>query len=575
MAQKIFISYRRQDSGANALGIGQYLEHELGRKNVFIDVDMRAGVKFPQVLEQRLAECKVMLVLIGADWLNARDHQGQRRLDDPDDWVRLEIAHALRRNITVIPVRVNGAELPARSTLPYDIQGLLDHQAASVTLAGFRNEMSGLVRDIRSISAPRPWRRIGAIGAAGVLLLLTMLGLSEDYGYSHVLERLRIILSSPAPKAETQNEIWSSSPGEWVLFAIDQQPVPYYFKPSSVKTFGDKVVYAVRFPFKASNTTAPGSTLSPGAYEDDSTVIDCKRSVSMLSERTIYNKSGEAISHYKRADPESLDLSVGEPIKPGTILSIAEHIFCDEQLRMPLTQQVETTKLSYLVPSANGDGDIFYGPTKKTADSAYQIETLFVVRLHDDHKFADLFSGQTVAGLPRVYRSLAERLQFNCADRRVQAPKIEYFDQESNLEYLAPLLSVPPVDVKDGSPFSFLLNVVCGDSVPNVAGKYEGTYSATYENGGQGEQQISIIVEQTASEVSVSFETAIRSIGNGAGKLVGTTIDSLSLQSTTPGCPGSYEASIKFTGNSASWSFTGQDCGGPMQGHGTAKRTKL
>src|ERR1700692_3671246 len=121
MPQKIFISYRREDTAASALGIGQYLEHEFGRKNVFIDVDMRAGVKFPVVLEQRLAECKVMIVLIGPDWLNALDEKGQRRLDNPDDWVRLEISHAPRRNITVIPVRVSGAELPLKVALPDDI----------------------------------------------------------------------------------------------------------------------------------------------------------------------------------------------------------------------------------------------------------------------------------------------------------------------------------------------------------------------------------------------------------------------------------------------------------------------
>src|ERR1700691_164515 len=114
MPRKIFISYRRQDAGANALGIGQYLEHAFGRKSVFIDVDMRAGVKFPEVLEKRLAECKVMVVLIGPEWLNSRHEQGHCRIESSDDWVRLEIAQALRRNITVIPVRVNGAELPNR-----------------------------------------------------------------------------------------------------------------------------------------------------------------------------------------------------------------------------------------------------------------------------------------------------------------------------------------------------------------------------------------------------------------------------------------------------------------------------
>src|SRR5262245_3063211 len=171
MPQKIFLSYRREDTAANALGVGQYLEHEFGRKNVFIDIDMRAGTKFPTVLEQRLADCKVMLALIGPDWLNARDEHGHRRLDNPDDWVRLEIATALRRNITVIPVRVNGAALPQRQALPDDIQGLLDHQAASITLAGFRHEMAGLARDIRSISTRWPWRRFAAL-ALGALALL-------------------------------------------------------------------------------------------------------------------------------------------------------------------------------------------------------------------------------------------------------------------------------------------------------------------------------------------------------------------------------------------------------------------
>jgi hypothetical protein len=71
-----------------------------------------------------------MLALIGPDWLNSCDENGHRRLDDPNDWVRLEISRALKRDIAVIPVRINGAELPAKAKLPDDIKGLLDHQAA-------------------------------------------------------------------------------------------------------------------------------------------------------------------------------------------------------------------------------------------------------------------------------------------------------------------------------------------------------------------------------------------------------------------------------------------------------------
>jgi len=138
MADKIFISYRRDQNAANALSIGQYLEHEFGRKNVFIDVDMYAGAKFPTVLEERLRACKVLLALIGRRWLEAVDDKGERRIDNSDDWVRLEISRALERGITVTPVRVDGAELPKKALLPADIQGLLDHQATTVTNSGFR-----------------------------------------------------------------------------------------------------------------------------------------------------------------------------------------------------------------------------------------------------------------------------------------------------------------------------------------------------------------------------------------------------------------------------------------------------
>jgi hypothetical protein len=152
MPRKIYISYRRDDSPANAQSINQYLEREFGRGIAFIDVDMPARVKFPEALERRLAECKVLLALIGPRWLDARDDAGNRRLDDPHDWVRLEIARALKREITVIPVLLEGAQLPKKSDLPLDIQGLVDCQAARVTSNGFRNEMAGLARDIRAIT---------------------------------------------------------------------------------------------------------------------------------------------------------------------------------------------------------------------------------------------------------------------------------------------------------------------------------------------------------------------------------------------------------------------------------------
>src|SRR6516164_3535051 len=120
MPLKIFVSYRRQDTAASAVGIGQYLEKEFGNKNVYIDVETHAGAKYASAIEKRLAECRVLLVLIGPHWL---------KLQKPNDWVQREIAYALKQDITVIPVLIDGTELPDHELLPDDIKGLVEHQA--------------------------------------------------------------------------------------------------------------------------------------------------------------------------------------------------------------------------------------------------------------------------------------------------------------------------------------------------------------------------------------------------------------------------------------------------------------
>lgn len=271
MPEKIFISYRRDDTAANALGIGQYLERQFGHKNVFIDVDLRAGMNFPAVLEQRLAQCGVMLVLIGPGWLNASDANGQRRLDDPNDWVRLEIERGLKRGITIIPVRVGGAEMPARSSLPEDIRGLLNHQAAIVRNDAFRNDMAGLARDIHGSRRARSmstWLLYAAslIGASIALALV-----ARHYIMSSSTQPMRIAAHSD------HSQIWKAAPGEWVMFASDRQPIAYYYLASSFKSLGTKVAFVDRMPLKPASEIFPEKSQLQGAYEDDGFVVDCTK----------------------------------------------------------------------------------------------------------------------------------------------------------------------------------------------------------------------------------------------------------------------------------------------------------
>ncbi|MBX9778224.1 MAG: toll/interleukin-1 receptor domain-containing protein [Xanthobacteraceae bacterium] len=466
MPRKIFISYRREDSGANALGIGQYLEHEFGRKNVFIDVDMRAGAKFPTVLVQRLAECKVMLVLIGPDWLAAKDDQGRRRLDDPGDWVRLEISHALSRDIAVIPVRLNGAELPPKAALPDDIRGLLDHQAVSVTLAGFRNEMAGLVRDIRAIPDPWPWRRAGAIAAGFLLLFLLGVWAFVQPG---AIERVRQLVAS-LPTGGTSPEVWSGRgrPGEWVLYGtIGQGPaLSHYFQPASIRFFGDRVAYRARYALLASVTENKKAN-SQGDYEDVTNVIDCKNSTTAMADRTVYSSAGAVISQSKWGTPEFLDLAIGQAIPPGSMLAIGQYIMCSEDMRTPLLSKQNLVKnMKYLVRTSAGNGDIFHGATKAISDPTYPIELVTAIRFDADRPFTELFQG-TVVGLPRNYRTRADRLQLNCADKKIQDVKFEFYDADDHWLSLTTPIPVQPIDVVPGTPFEALLNVACAKREKN------------------------------------------------------------------------------------------------------------
>jgi TIR domain len=171
---KIFVNYRRDDSAPHALSIAQYLERTFGARNVFIDIDrLRAGQNFHDVLQQRLALCDVMLAIIGPSWRDARAEDQSRRLDDPEDWVRLEISKALANNVTVIPILVGGATLPKPADLPVDLRPLVQRQAFRVTTNSFRTDMAGLEHDLRAIvGVHRRWLVPAAAVACFALIVI-------------------------------------------------------------------------------------------------------------------------------------------------------------------------------------------------------------------------------------------------------------------------------------------------------------------------------------------------------------------------------------------------------------------
>ena len=174
MAGKIFINYRRDDSGGTAGRLHDRLAQTFGRTNLFMDVDhIPAGVDFVDYLPSQVAACDVFLAVIGPNWLDAKDDDGRRRFDNPDDFVAIEIAAALARNIRVIPVLVDGARTPKADKLPDAIKPLVRRNAVEVRNTNFGRDADALVDKVREAlkSAPAVPRRSPFVASAAAWLM--------------------------------------------------------------------------------------------------------------------------------------------------------------------------------------------------------------------------------------------------------------------------------------------------------------------------------------------------------------------------------------------------------------------
>ena len=153
VARSIFISYRRRDSVDITGRIHDRLVATFGAASVFKDVDaIPFGVDFRRHLEREVSHCPALLAIIGPDWLNAADDRGKRRLENPSDWVRIEIETALQRDSVVIPVLVGRADLPKDHELPESLKGLAYRQSALVRSdPDFHRDVDRLIQRIEDV----------------------------------------------------------------------------------------------------------------------------------------------------------------------------------------------------------------------------------------------------------------------------------------------------------------------------------------------------------------------------------------------------------------------------------------
>lgn len=271
--EAIFIGYRREDTADVAGRIYDALAARFGRQRIFKDVDnLRPGADFGAHIRALLPRCRVVLVLIGPNWLEARDERGQRRIDDPHDWVRIEIELALATpGLDVVPVLVNGARMPRTDELPESLHPLLRRHAATIRrdpdfhddvgklTAALRQSVGAGVLDLSALGgekkaaaarpAPRGERRQGMMFVGGIVAALTLVAVG--YGAWRVL-------GTPAPAPVSVAERDAQTPPS------ENTPAPQPESPAAPATQAPTPAPQTRVPQSRASVELPAMVRIPG-----------------------------------------------------------------------------------------------------------------------------------------------------------------------------------------------------------------------------------------------------------------------------------------------------------------------
>jgi hypothetical protein len=155
---RLFINYRREDSAPYAGRLYDRLTAHFGAEQVFIDIDkILPGEDFVEAINRKVAACEIAIVSIGPNWLRITDANGKRRLDDKEDFVRMEIVAALERNIRVIPILLGGAQMPRKEELPDALAPLSRRNAIEVSETRFHSDVDRLIKAIEQ-SGSSSWK---------------------------------------------------------------------------------------------------------------------------------------------------------------------------------------------------------------------------------------------------------------------------------------------------------------------------------------------------------------------------------------------------------------------------------
>lgn len=253
---QIFISYRRDDSAGYARAIYDQLVQHFSKERVFMDVDaIEPGLPFDEAIKRAVGQCEVLLVVIGRRWMDKQAGVGPR-INDPKDFVRLEIAAALSRNIRVVPVLLDGAGMPREEELPEPLRALARRNALEVSNSRFSSDTERLIAAVRKALGESDVRATNreSRGSKSVLYWLVgglAAGVLGSIAYLYLPTQDRSLPVQPAPSEFTDaaknpsgsviQDTRSDINGEWQADVVYDWPNARYVEKFAFSGEGDEV----------------------------------------------------------------------------------------------------------------------------------------------------------------------------------------------------------------------------------------------------------------------------------------------------------------------------------------------
>jgi hypothetical protein len=212
----VFIGYRREDAQGEALHLFDDLKKYFGINRVFMDVTgIDPGKDFRRAIESAVSTCDVLIVMIGKKWLDSANETGERRLDDPKGFVRIEVTTALRRDVSVIPVLVQGAGIPRPEQLPAELEPLAWRTAFELRHNRWSVDVAELVTALKKVTKfQRWWQTVPAMLTVVGVVIAALTRLLVHQNLQHRVETKPLNPVQP-PKEVTISRL-SNISGIWV-----------------------------------------------------------------------------------------------------------------------------------------------------------------------------------------------------------------------------------------------------------------------------------------------------------------------------------------------------------------------